>query len=90
MRTNVDSDTDQSGTNEGVKAMETSEWLEETNKMHIHRADMNKLIMNYLVMGECVVVVVVVVKIGRSSFPRMFHSQIDCVRYCCCRIITSF
>ncbi|KAK8384517.1 hypothetical protein O3P69_014234 [Scylla paramamosain] len=50
MRTNVDSDTDQSGTNEGVKAMETSEWLEETNKMHIHRADMNKLIMNYLVM----------------------------------------
>lgn len=52
MRTNVDNDTDQSGSNEGVKAMDTSEWLEETGKMHIHRADMNKLIMNYLVMGE--------------------------------------
>lgn len=51
MRTNVDNDTDQSGSNEGVKAMDTSEWLEETGKMHIHRADMNKLIMNYLVMG---------------------------------------
>lgn len=50
MRTNVDSDTDQSGSNDGVKAMDTSEWLEETGKMHIHRADMNKLIMNYLVM----------------------------------------
>lgn len=26
------------------------EWLEETHKMHIQRSDMNKLIMNYLVM----------------------------------------
>lgn len=51
MRTNVDSDTDQSAANEGVKAMDTSEWIEEAGKMHIHRADMNKLIMNYLVMG---------------------------------------
>lgn len=51
MRTNVDSDTDQGGSSEGVKAMDTSEWLEETGKMHIHRADMNRLIMNYLVMG---------------------------------------
>ncbi|KAK7071996.1 Glucose-induced degradation complex subunit [Halocaridina rubra] len=50
MRTNVETDGEQSGSNEGMKPMDTSEWLEETNKMHIHRADMNKLIMNYLVM----------------------------------------
>lgn len=61
MRTNVDSDTDQSGSNNGVKAMDTSEWLEETGKMHIHRADMNKLIMNYLVMGELSLVVCLMV-----------------------------
>ncbi|XP_076034163.1 GID complex subunit 8 homolog protein Houki [Oratosquilla oratoria] len=30
-------------------ALDASEWIEEINKMHIHRADMNKLIMNYLV-----------------------------------------
>lgn len=57
----MDSDTDQSGSNNGVKAMDTSEWLEETGKMHIHRADMNKLIMNYLVMGELSLVVCLMV-----------------------------
>lgn len=50
MRTNVDLDSEMSNSSEGVKKTDTSEWLQETNKMHIQRADMNKLIMNYLVM----------------------------------------
>lgn len=67
MRTNVDSDTDQSGSNNGVKAMDTSEWLEETGKMHIHRADMNKLIMNYLVMGQLLVLCCYCLHVGNDN-----------------------
>lgn len=67
MRTNVDSDTDQSGSNNGVKAMDTSEWLEETGKMHIHRADMNKLIMNYLVMGQLLVLCCYCLHVGNGN-----------------------
>ena len=48
----MENDGEQSSSNEGVKTMDTSEWMEENGKMHIHRADMNKLIMNYLVMGK--------------------------------------
>lgn len=29
-----------------------SEWIEETSKAVLQRTDMNKLIMNYLVMGK--------------------------------------
>lgn len=39
--------------------MTREEWMEKINNVHIQRADMNKLIMNYLVTGNVIILLTV-------------------------------
>lgn len=60
------------------------EWMEKLNNVHIQRADMNRLIMNYLVTGEtCQALVMTVTYLLRCTPQKMLISPllwVFCVR----------
>lgn len=60
------------------------EWMDKLNNVHIQRADMNRLIMNYLVTGEVTSFFVVVA----AMLCYRLSVKINCVEKCCARTWT--